>query len=351
MSRLLLAADELTNSYIDERVKLLIPQFEALAPYKITDRKKGKDGLTGWEQLASQEVRFLKTTYPDGKAEGEKTYSTAYRQSQALKKALKAVTADKLQDPIVINQVQTIIKNFSLAVTFLFSEYKALSNENYKDKVDERSSEENRIEIDLTNSLKYSHSILTALKSGDKEINWLDVSCAIALATGRRMAEVHLSATFKKIDTYSVEFTGQLKGKSRKVKVADKAVKLQDMAFVIPTLLPADLVCFGLDWLGNPNNFPDRNSKRFDKDDDIERVNKRFSKTLNLQCKEWDIFPEDERTYHKFRAAYLRASCITDNVKDQDFMKYAKKILIDNDEKTINSYIRYEIKPGTLTRI
>jgi hypothetical protein len=158
------------------------------------------------------------------------------------------------------------------------------------------------------------------------------------------MAEIHLSATFKKIDTYSIEFTGQLKGKSRKVKLADKAIKLKDMTFVIPTLLPADLVCFGLEWLNS-------NGKRFDKNEDVERVNKRFSKTLNLQCKEWDIFPENERTYHKFRAAYLRASCITDNIKDQDFMKYAKKILIDNDEKTINSYIRYEVKPGTLTRI
>ncbi len=344
MSRQLLAADELTNEFIDERVKILIPQFEALAPYKITDRKKGKDGLTGWEQLASQEVRLLKSTYPDGKAEGEKTYSTAYRQSQALKKALKAVTADKLEDPIVINQFQTIVKNFSLAITFLFSEYKALSNENYKDRVDERSSQENRIEIDLTNSLNYAYNILTGVKNGEDGINWLDISCAIALATGRRMAEIHLSATFKKIDTYSIEFTGQLKGKSRKVKLADKAIKLQDMTFVIPTLLPADLVCSGLEWLNS-------NGKRFDKNEDIERVNKRFSKTLNLQCKEWDIFPEDERTYHKFRAAYLRASCITDNIKDQDFMKYAKKILIDNDEKTINSYIRYEIKPGTVTRI
>jgi hypothetical protein len=344
MSRPLLAADELTNIFIDDRVKTLLPQFESLAPYKINDRKKGKDGLTGWEQLASREVRLLKATYPDGRPEGEKTYSTAYRQSQALKKSLKAITADKLKDPVVINQVQTIIKNFSLAVTFLFSEYKAISNENYKIKVDERSSEENRIEIDLTNSLKYAYNVLTDIKNGDNDINWLDVSCAIALATGRRMAEVHLSASFKKIDTYSIEFTGQLKGKSRKVRLADKAIKLQDMAFVIPTLLPADLVCFALDWLG-------KEGKRFDKNDDVERVNKRFSKTLNLQCKEWDIFPEDERTYHKFRAAYLRASCITDNAKDQDFMRYAKKILIDNDEKTINSYIRYEIKPGTLTRI
>jgi len=43
--------------------------------------------------------------------------------------------------------------------------------------------------VDLTNSLKYAHNVLTDIKNG-QDANWLDVSCAIALATGRRMAEV-----------------------------------------------------------------------------------------------------------------------------------------------------------------
>ncbi|MTJ47622.1 protelomerase family protein [Dolichospermum sp. UHCC 0259] len=345
MARQLLPADELTNSFIDERVKILIPQFEALAPYKITDRKKGKDGLTGWEQLASREVRLLKTTYPDDKPEGEKTYSSAYRQSQALKKSLKAVTADKLKDPMVINQFQTIVKNFSLAVTFLFSEYKAKQNEKDDQKVTERRKPENRVILDLTNSLKYAYNILTDIKNGEDDTNWLDVSCAVALATGRRMGEVHLSASFEKIDDYKIIFKGQLKGKERKVKMIDKAVKLIDVPFPIPVILPADLVIYALDWLG-------KKDKRFDRKEDPERVNRRFSKTLNQACKDWDIFPEDERTYHKFRAAYLRACIINDgNVDPYDFTDFAKKILCDNDEATINAYKRYEIKEGSLTRI
>lgn len=351
MARKILDSEELTNSFVDERVKVLIPHFEELAPYKIKDRQKGKDGLTGWEQLASKEVRLLKLTYPDTSPEAEKTYSSAYRQSQALKKALINITEDSLKDPALLNPVKTIAKNFSLAVTFLFSEYKTLANEKYKERVDDRSTEENRIEIDLTSSLKYAHSILMDIKKGEKDIRWTDVSCAIALATGRRMGEVHCTATFVKIDTYKINFTGQLKGKTRKVKSAGNAVPLQDMTFPIPTLLPADLVCLGLDWLGNASNFIENTSKRFAPEEDVERVNRRFSKPLNVQCKDWDIFPEGERTYHKFRAAYLRASCINDNVKDQDFMRYAKKVLIDNDENTINSYIRYEIKPSTLTRL
>ena len=159
------------------------------------------------------------------------------------------------------------------------------------------------------------------------------------------MAEVHLSASFELIDSHTAAFKGQLKGKDRKIRVADKAVRLRDVTFKIPTLLPADLIINALNWLNS-------NGKRFNKDEDPERVNRRFSKTLNQACKDWDIFPSEERTYHKFRAAYLRAAIINDgNVDPYDFTDFAKKILCDNDEATINAYKRYEIKQGTLTKI
>ena len=345
MSRELLEADELTNTVIDERVKILIPQFEALAPYKITQRKKGVSDLIGWHKLAIQEARLLKLNYPDDKPEDSKEYGTALRQITALKKALKLASKTELKDAALLNPVNTIITNFGNELSNQFAIYKENQNTRYRETVTERRKVENRIEIDLTNSLKYAHNILTDIKNGDDSINWLDVSCAIALSTGRRMAEVHLSATFKKIDTYSVEFTGQLKGKERKVRVKDKAVKLRDVIFKIPTLLPADLIINALDWLNSKG-------KRFDKDEDPERVNRRFSKTLNQACKDWDIFPADARTYHKFRAAYFRAAIINDgNVDNYDFVDFAKEVLGDDDESTINTYKRYEIKKGTLTKI
>jgi hypothetical protein len=345
MSRELLQADELSNTFIDDRVTILLPQFEALAPYKITQRKKGVGDLTGWHKLAIQEARLLKLNYPDDKPEDDKEYGTALRQITALKKALKLASKTGLKDAALLNPVNTIITNFGNELSNQFAIYKENQNTRYRETVTERRKVENRIEIDLTNSLKYAYNILTDVKNGEDKINWLDVSCAIALATGRRMAEVHLSASFELIDSYSVEFTGQLKGKDRKIRVVNKAVKLRDVTFKIPTLLPADLIVNALDWLG-------KNGKRFDKDEDPERVNRRFSKTLNQACKDWDIFPSDERTYHKFRAAYLRAAIINDgNVDPYDFTDFAKEVLGDDDESTINAYKRYEIKPGSLTRI
>lgn len=158
------------------------------------------------------------------------------------------------------------------------------------------------------------------------------------------MAEVHLSAKFEKIEDYTLTFKGQLKGKSRKVRQGDKAILLRDVTFKIPTLLRADLICYALQWL-------DEKGKRFPQTEDPERVNRRFSKTLNEACKQWNIFPDGERTYHKFRAAYLRAAIVNASIDPYDFTDFAKGVLGDDDENTIDTYKRYEIKTGTITRI
>jgi hypothetical protein len=344
MSRQLKTADDLENSFIDERVKILLPQFEALAPYKLNQRKNGINALTGWHKLAIQEARLLKLNYPDDKPEESKEYGTALRQITALKKELKLAAKTDLGDKALLNPVSTIITHFGNELSNQFAVYKENQNTRYRQTVSERRQKENRVQIDLTHSLKYAYNVLTDIKSGE-DTNWLDTSCAIALSTGRRMAEIHLSATFEAIDDYTIAFKGQLKGKSRKVRVGDRAVKLADVLFKIPTLLPADLICFALNWLNEKG-------KRFDRNEDPERVNRRFSKTLNQACKDWDIFPEADRTYHKFRAAYLRAAIINDgNIDPYDFTDFAKEVLGDDDEATINAYKRYEIKPGSLTKI
>ncbi|SRR5579883_950729 len=344
MSRQLSKTEELHNTYVDERVQYLLPKFEALAPYKINQRKKGVANLDGWEQLAVYETRLLKLTYPDDKPEHEKTYGTCLAQITKLKKALKLATKTQLKDEKLFHSVNTIITHFGNALSFQFRQYKIEQNTQYREKVEERRTVENRVEIDLTNSLRFSNSVLRAIKNGE-DANWMDVSSAIALCTGRRMSEVHLSASFEQVGDYEVIFKGHLKGKDRKIKVADKKLAVRNYGFRIPTLLPAELVCHALQWL-------DEKGKRFPVTEDPERVNRRWSKVLNLHVKDWDIFPPDERTYHKFRAAYFRACVENDpSVDKYDFVDYAQRILGDQDETTINSYKRYVIKPRTITKI
>jgi hypothetical protein len=120
------------------------------------------------------------------------------------------------------------------------------------------------------------------------------------------MAEVHLSGEFDVIDDYQLSFKGQLKGKARKVKISaddgtKKDVMLRDFEFPIPSLVKAELVVKGIEWL-------DANGKRFSKDEPQERVNARWSKVLSERVKdEWNLF--EGMTYHKFRGAYF-AACV-----------------------------------------
>lgn len=343
MSRQLSAKSELRNLYVERVIARVLPAFEALAPYKLNQRKKGVNDLPGWEKLASVEAKNLKVYYPDTAPEEERTYSTCLRQITAIKKGLKAAARTQLNDEALYHPVCTIITHFGNALSFQFASYKEKQNIDYRQRVDVRRQAGNRVTIDLSNSLRYCQNILIEVVEGGSP-NWMDVSCAVALSSGRRMAEVHLSAQFSKINDYTIGFKGQLKGKERKVKIDDRAVNLKAVEYKIPTLLKADLVIVGLDYL-------DKKDKRFDSNEDPERVNRRFSKTLNLHCKQFDIFPEDERTYHKFRAAYFRACVVNEGIDGFDFLDYAKTVLIDQDEQTIDSYKRYEIADGSLTKI
>lgn len=351
MSRTLSQAEEISNSYIDERVASLLPIFESLAPYKITQRKKGVGDIPGWEKLAAQEARLLKTTYPDDKPEEEKTYSTCLRQITTLKKELKSAAKTGLKDAALLHPVSTIITNFGNALSYQFTSYKETQNTDYRQRVAERSEPEARVEIDLTAYLELANKILTRIYNNETVgIDWRDVSCSIAIATGRRMGEIHLSASFEEIGEHEVVFKGQLKGKSRQVrqkiivngKESIREISLREYPFHIPTLLPARLVCFALNWL-------EEQDKRFSPKEDTERVNRRWSKVLNEKAKDWAFFPD--MTFHKFRGAYLRASLINSGVDPFDYLSYARSILGDDDEATIKAYQRFHIKPGSLTRI
>ncbi|MBE9119215.1 hypothetical protein IQ249_25525, partial [Lusitaniella coriacea LEGE 07157] len=209
-------SNELENSFVDQRIKELLTKFEALTPYRPRDRERGKGGDIGWKALAAMETALLKATYPeDDKPEAERTYGTCLRQVTALKKHLKLAAKHELKDPGNYYPVQTIIKHFGEALSFQFAEYKFKQNVAYREKVAHRSQTDERVELDLTKQLKEAHRVLELAANGAvnlNEVEWRDVSLAVALCTGRRMAEVHCSGQFRIIDDYTVGFTGQLKG-------------------------------------------------------------------------------------------------------------------------------------------
>lgn len=330
-------ADDMKNTYVDERVKYLLPKFEELAPYNRTKRKEGVGKLYGWKNLATYTAIALRQRYDET--------GTQVRQITALKKGLKLAAKKELKDVANYHPVQTIITHFGEALSFLFSAETAKKNEQNDERVLVETSAENRIELDLSPFIKEANATLKQVLEGatKEEVPWRDVSCSLALVTGRRMAEIHASANFKEASDYQVLFKGQLKGKSRKVKDGEKKIPLIDWEFPIPTLIKAPLVIAGLRWL-------ESNDKRLEKGEDPEIVNSRWSKVLSERVRdEWKMF--EGMTFHKFRGAYFRACVMNANIDPYDWEDYSKKILGDNDPATIQSYKRFTINPDSLTKI
>lgn len=342
--------DELSNTFIDWRVSELLPKLEALAPFDSKKREKGikTENLDGWRILAAKEAALLKAYYPDERAENEKEYGTCLRQITALKKHLKKAVPSKLEDKGLAKPVLNTITSFGNALSFLFSQYKHNQNVRVREDVLGRSDDEDRIIIDISKQLIYANQILEkAAKNELLTSDWKEVSCALALVTGRRMAEIHLSASFEKVGEYEVIFKGYLKGKSREVslgKLGEK-VPVREYPFRIPTLIKADLVISGLAWLG-------KKGKRIDPSEDPERVNRRYSSALSGTAKNWDFMGDEEKfTYHKFRAGYFVAAIENYQGKAMDIGRRVKEILGDDDEVTIDHYRRFNLSPDSLSRI
>jgi len=337
------------NPYVDSQTKLLLGKFEDLIAFKPKDRKAGRGRTEGWGPLAIKQTCLLKATYPDTAPETERTYTTCRNQITRLKKALRAGAASSLKDPENKARVLTICAHFGEALSDQFTQYGMKKAEAYRAKVETRSMPENRIQLNLTQFIKRAHEVL----SNPENFTWIEVSCAIALTAGRRMAEVHMSANFEPIEgeSHLMLFTGQLKGKGR--KMGD--LPLHQHTFTIPTLVPASLVINGLQHLADEGKRVDYNPKwTYDHITYVTpKVNGRYNKELNLLTKkpQWAVLPDGAMTYHKFRGAYLRACIVNSKVDPFDYIDYVASIIGDRDESTIKSYQRFSLKEGSITLI
>lgn len=122
---------------------------------------------------------------------------------------------------------------------------------------------------------------------------WQQVSRAIALTTGRRLAEVHYSATFEPVDETTVSFAGQLKTKGRETSDS----------YEIPTLAPATQVIAALDYLASIG-------KRSTSADSADKL---FSKPLSrsLEGTEIEVGGQSRKMkYSDLRALYAEICAV-----------------------------------------
>lgn len=200
---------------------------------------------------------------------------------------------------------------------------------NYKKKSAKKRA--SRAAIDPSKAIERAARVLRELDSGTKKTAWKDVSIALALVTGRRMAEIHQTAEFDPVGDGLVRFTGQCKTKG-----SSADYYRENPSYEIPVLVPVEDVLKGLAWL-------EERGKRIAKDGDIRQVNRRYSKELGIEVKGWaedgirlvrasksdaGIGAPEDITYHSLREIYaLVCSEVMRSDEEEQAVSYVSSIL------------------------
>lgn len=145
---------------------------------------------------------------------------------------------------------------------------------------------------------------------------WKRVSIALAITTGRRLAEIHQESTkFEYIDKKHVNFTGQLK-----IKGDAEEYFAKNPSYQIPVLVDAKLVIEGHQWLKDNNKVVDN----------PKAVNRRYSGDISQAMKglkaNLDI-NHDFFTYKGLRTIYSQVCSKVFNNDDSDNTLYLAEIL------------------------
>ncbi|MGF1677496.1 MAG: protelomerase family protein [Rivularia sp. (in: cyanobacteria)] len=170
-----------------------------------------------------------------------------------------------------------------------------------------------------TVSFKPLHDFAVKVLSNLDSLNpsqWKRVSIALAISTGRRLAEIHQENTkFEYVDKKHVNFTGQLK-----VKGDAEEYFIKNPSYEIPVLVDAELVVKGHQWL--------KDNKKVVHDS--KAVNRRYSGDISQAMKglkaNLDI-NHDFFTYKGLRTIYAQTCNQVFNNNDTDNALYLAEIL------------------------
>lgn len=201
--------------------------------------------------------------------------------------------------------------------------------------IDDRTHDYSKINID--EMIFKAYETLENLDEESPKTMWKDVGISLGLVTGRRLSEVYATAKFETKDDNEVEFWGQLKTKGKSAEHYE-----ENPSYVIPTLIPANLVVKGLKWL-------DDNGKRADNQ---HKAHNNYSKYVNQHIKrEWgnlikvlegSFEPTKKLTFHDLRQLYAVACCTVFKPSSLNPDKY-KAMLMGHSEDDMTTVQRYHM--------
>ena len=203
----------------------------------------------------------------------------------------------------LISKDDLLSETMRKALPYLKQGAKSVFHGSYQFKKEARAKREQEIlqadevEVEVAPYLEWAKGILENIGGDNPRGYWQSVSIALAIATGRRMNELHFDETkVEKINDHWVWFTGQSKGKTYSKEFFEKYP-----AFAIPTLVKADLVVKGFQFLHEQGKVVSG---------DRRKVNKRFSSDLGKRFKriKAEVGIPSEITFHENRDLYVQCA-------------------------------------------
>ena len=230
--------------------------------------------------------------------------STKLRYKSEIMNALKANVQTE-QGSFLKPAMESAISILERALAQALKEQYTARKTNYKQGLAAR--KDSKTDIDVKPLLALAENVLINVETL-KVRDWTLVSVAIAIATGRRMAEVHGADTkFESSGDDSLMFTGQLKAKGAAADYYD-----ENPSYEIPCLVYPALVVAGHQWLRDNGKL----------ENDPKKAHNRFSRYLSEQVKK--VFFEanvggdrKKQTYKALRAIYGQVAFAQSGANDE----------------------------------
>lgn len=299
------------NEGLGEWISSFYKEFRSLVQARYTDGTWDTAIRDDIAALGYRVIRFLDTK-EGNQDDGGLAFTTKLRYRTFISKELEELVENE-KGAVYFTQLESSLQILKRQIKI------QISDSTKKKKGLQERQLVKRKEAKETISFKVLHDFAMRVFSDIDSLNsrkWKHVSIALAIATGRRLAEIHQESTkFEYVDKNHVEFTGQLKVKGDAEEYFDK-----NPSYKIPVLIDAELVCKAHQWLKDNNKVV--NSSR--------AVNRRYSGDISQAVKGLKAnlgIDHDFFTYKGLRTIYAQACNKVFNNGDDDNTLYLAEIL------------------------
>jgi integrase len=270
----------------------------------------------------------------------EHELSTAIKTRRAeIKKAIQAMVDNEIP---LLKETMEVLFNYFYAQLLAFQKEDSIEfSKTYRKSVKTGNREKNPIKIiQLVEDCKET---LDDLIAGENP-HWTKVSIAVALGTGRRMAEIHALGKFQVTGDFELRFSGQ--AKTRGAEGAKNN-------FNIPTLFSTSQLLAAIDYLESQGKrleaseqLKDRNATNRAYGMALSRAMEKYSginykglRAIYAEC-QWGLLPESEklRTEKHIKYSDWLGHIDKEGSQDATFMSYM--VYQIEDFETIKIYLR-----------